>query len=356
MKLSVVVLVILVDLMSLQLVDLCGPFLPSHPFDLTRTNKTKQLGYLPLRNIVKLGARRGIEECQKQFNESSPWNCAFVNRLVDPELPIFVNTTLSYATKETAFIHAISAAAITYELTLKCRHNIRGCKCKRPKLPHTRGKNGGTWTGCGDNVEFGEYETRRFFENLEKGNDARTAVNLHNNKVGREVVVTSLVYWCECFGYYAACYLKKCWKILAPFEKIGAKLKQKYHDAVRVWFVDNKLYERIGDQFRVISNNDTRLVYLDPFFPDFCVRNDTMGFRGMQGMTFTSDDVNNWVYFIKLCILCKLRPETVEYYKHFECKSKFHYCYHLKCPKTCREKYSVTTCNSYTVEVGTNKK
>ena len=57
---------------------------------------TLQLGYPPLRDIVKLGARRGKEEYWKQFNESSLWSCAFVNRLVDPELPIFVNTTLPY--------------------------------------------------------------------------------------------------------------------------------------------------------------------------------------------------------------------------------------------------------------------
>ena len=55
-----------------------------------------QLGYPPLRSIVKLGARRGIEECRKQFNDSSLWNCAFVNQLVDPELPIFVNATLPF--------------------------------------------------------------------------------------------------------------------------------------------------------------------------------------------------------------------------------------------------------------------
>jgi len=218
MKLSVVVLVILVDLTSLQLVDLCGP---SHPFELTWTNKTKELGYPPLRSIVKLGARRGIEECRKQFNDSSLWNCAFVNQLVDPELPIFVNTTLPFATKETAFIHAISAAAITYELTIKCRHNIRRCKCKKRKWS----KRGGIDACCGDNVEFGQYQTRRFFENLEKGNDARTAVNLHNNKVGSEVVGTSLVHWCRCYGW-SSCAAKKCWKILAPFEEIAAELKQ----------------------------------------------------------------------------------------------------------------------------------
>ena len=81
--------------------------------------------------------------------------------------------------------------SLTAELTLQCRHNIQGCKCKRRKLPYEWSKRGGTAAGCGDNIELGEYETMRFFENLEKGNDARTAVNLHNNKVGREVTMVT---------------------------------------------------------------------------------------------------------------------------------------------------------------------
>ena len=41
--------------------------------------------------------------------------------------------------------------------------------------------------GCGDNVEYGMDQTRLFFDELETGIDARTAVNRHNNRVGREV-------------------------------------------------------------------------------------------------------------------------------------------------------------------------
>jgi len=41
--------------------------------------------------------------------------------------------------------------------------------------------------GCSDNTKFGEKETRRFIDKLEKGDDARTAFNLHNNAVGRKV-------------------------------------------------------------------------------------------------------------------------------------------------------------------------
>jgi len=43
--------------------------------------------------------------------------------------------------------------------------------------------------GCGDNVEYGMEQTRLFFDELETGNDARTAMNRHNNRVGREVRV-----------------------------------------------------------------------------------------------------------------------------------------------------------------------
>ena len=91
------------------------------------------------------------------------------------------------ATRETAFLHAISSAAITHELTLQCRLNrIPGCKCgKTRKQP--KANSGWQWGGCTDDIKFGEKETRRFIDKLEKGNDARTAFNLHNNEVGRKV-------------------------------------------------------------------------------------------------------------------------------------------------------------------------
>ena len=91
------------------------------------------------------------------------------------------------ATRETAFLHAISSAAITHELTLQCRLNrIPGCKCgKTRKQPNAN--SGWQWGGCSDDIKFGEKETKRFIDKLEKGNDARVAFNLHNNEVGREV-------------------------------------------------------------------------------------------------------------------------------------------------------------------------
>lgn len=108
-------------------------------------------------------------------------------------LPFFFNHSLIpcvyflIATRETAFVHAMSSAAITHEITYKCKQGkIPGCGCaviKKQRKPTDDWQ----WGGCSDNVKFGERETKRFIDKLEKGNDARTAFNLHNNEVGRKV-------------------------------------------------------------------------------------------------------------------------------------------------------------------------
>lgn len=92
------------------------------------------------------------------------------------------------ATPETAFIHAISAAAVTHEITLQCRlSKIPGCRCAEVTEKPRNGSDDRQWGGCGDNIKYGEQETGRLLDNLEQGNDATAAVNRHNNEVGRKV-------------------------------------------------------------------------------------------------------------------------------------------------------------------------
>ena len=99
----------------------------------------------------------------------------------------FIIISIIKATQETAFLHAISSAAITHEITLQCaRNKIPGCRCGKTKS-RKRGNSDWQWGGCSDNIKYGEKETRRFIDKLEKGNDARTAFNLHNNHLGRKV-------------------------------------------------------------------------------------------------------------------------------------------------------------------------
>ncbi|KAL9962790.1 hypothetical protein ACROYT_G031930 [Oculina patagonica] len=107
--------------------------------------------------------------------------------------------------------------------------------------------------------------------------------------------------------------------ILSPFGVVASKLKQKYHNAVRVWLVNNKLQERVNNQFRPVSSKDQKLVYLDSS-PDYCVRNDAVGSRGMLGRSCKSAvTTDKCKRLIDLCNSCNLRVETVEYIKQVVC-------------------------------------
>ncbi|CAH3189328.1 unnamed protein product, partial [Porites evermanni] len=150
-------------------------------------NGARQKAYPVLLSIVREGGFRGLEECKKQF-KNEIWNCSLDQSKQDvfSHLPIFVKTTLPYATRETALLHAISNAAITHEVTLQCRQNkIPGCHCVE-KNKHNSGNGEWQWGGCGDNIWFGENTTKSFIDVLEPQEEsARRAVNLHNNEIGR---------------------------------------------------------------------------------------------------------------------------------------------------------------------------
>ncbi|XP_078382475.1 protein Wnt-8a-like [Oculina patagonica] len=325
----------------------------------TNKNKTEALrtihpheGDSVLSSIVEDGARRGFEECQKLFykNTARPWNCPLE---MYKKLPIFSNTTFPYATKHSGLIHAINAAAIAYEIAHQCTQNkIPGCGCpKPPKKFNGRRVWTWAWGGCGDNIEFGVKKSKRFTDRLETRNDAVGAVNLYNNKVGREVVRTSARLQCKCHRFWhRECGFKTCWMELAPFEYIASKLKEKYEYARQVWFLDNKLRVLYGNgESRSLSRYARRrrekpLVFLD-FVPLFCVRNDTLGYPGMLGHTCDSNaSPDKCELFTAMCNHgCKLRVKIVESYdKTVKCRCKFggfHNC------KLCTTTYSVMTCS-----------
>ena len=105
------------------------------------------------------------------------------------------------ANRETAFLHAIGSAAITYEITLQCaRRKIPGCGCAKIGKASQEDSSNWKWGGCSDNIKFGKKQAKRFVDKLENGNDARTAFNLHNNEVGRKVSQSSFlfVFFCCC--------------------------------------------------------------------------------------------------------------------------------------------------------------
>lgn len=296
----------------------------------------EQKAYPLLFGIVKQGARKGIKECQRLF-KNNVWNCTLNNKHVFKDLPIFIKTTLPHATRETAFIHAISTASIIHEILMQCRlKRIPGCGCA-DKKKQRQGNGDWKWGGCGDNIRFGEKETRRFINKLEIGNDARTAFNLHNNEVGRKVVRLSLKRECKCHGVTGSCNLKTCWRQIQPLNVIGSKLKLKYRNALQVSFVNKKLVKRKKSS----TSMDKKLVFLEPS-PDFCKRNDTLGLPGMLGRTCNSNDVTT-KRCRSLCNTCNLKSETVISQEDIKCRCQFVWCCRVQC-ETCTRQYSETRC------------
>ena len=156
-----------------------------------------------------------------------------------------------------------------------------------------------------------------------------------------QVVRSKLRKECKCHGVTGSCNIKTCWKELAPFNVIGQELKKKYHSAVRVSFLNNKLHKRDNDRDRLVTRKQKKLVYLDSS-PDYCVRNATVASPRMRGRTCTSDVVPV-EKCRSLCNSCNLRHRTVELYKQVKCRCKFVWCCSVKC-ELCTVKYSRTTC------------
>ncbi|XP_029213698.2 protein Wnt-1-like isoform X2 [Acropora millepora] len=295
-----------------------------------------------LMSIAKAGANRGLAECQRLF-KNEIWNCSVEDtRSHEGQLPIFIQRTLPSANRETAFLHAISSAAITYEITLQCaRRKIPGCGCAETEKPSQVDNSNWKWGGCGDNIKFGKKVAKRFMDKLENGNDARTAFNLHNNEVGRRAVQAKLKRKCKCHGVSGSCNFKTCWKQLSTFEATGETLKRNYHTAEPVKFNNDKLQKQRKKRNRFVSSRDKHLVYLDSS-PDYCVRNVTTGSPGMLGRACSSDTAS-LVKCRSLCSACNLRYRTVYRYKRIKCKCKFVWCCAVKC-ELCTVKYLLTTC------------
>lgn len=105
-----------------------------------------------------------------------------------PAIFVTLNNLLS-GSREAAFTYAVSSAGVTYSVTAACsRGNISSCGCdpahqqRREAAPR-----GWKWGGCSADVGFGMRFARRFLDAREIEGDARSLMNLHNNKAGRKV-------------------------------------------------------------------------------------------------------------------------------------------------------------------------
>ncbi|XP_071869648.1 protein Wnt-7b isoform X2 [Bombus fervidus] len=168
------------------------------------------------------GAELGLRECRHQFRHHR-WNCSHV-----ANDQVFGHVVV-VGSREAAFTYAISSAGVTYAVTAACsRGNITACGCEptvrtRKELP----ANGWEWGGCSADVTYG----MRFLDAREVEGDARSLMNLHNNKAGRKIVKALLQTECKCHGVSGSCTVRTCWRTLPSFRQIGDALMKKYYRA-----------------------------------------------------------------------------------------------------------------------------
>uniref|UniRef100_A0AAU7EB66 Protein Wnt n=1 Tax=Terebratalia transversa TaxID=34513 RepID=A0AAU7EB66_TERTR len=281
---------------------------------------------------VGQGANMSISECQYQF-QFRRWNCSTVPH----PLSMFGNI-VHQGNRESAFVHAISAAGVAHSVTRSCSTGrLDRCGCDR--TIRGRSQKGFLWAGCSDNVAYGTAFSKAFVDVRERGikgaySKGRSLMNLHNNEAGRKVVEKLMKTQCKCHGVSGSCEMKTCWKAMPPFRDIGQKIKEQFDGATEV------VQKRIGTRRRLVPKNsqfkahtNTDLVYLVAS-PDYCELDPKTGSLGTSGR-----QCNKNSKAIDGCELmcCGRGYQSRKKVIRERCHCKFHWCCSVKCKECVKE-------------------
>ncbi|TRY88826.1 hypothetical protein DNTS_015034, partial [Danionella cerebrum] len=314
------------QLFSSLVMSMCCHIISTTAWSVNNFLVTGPKAYLTYSKSVQVGAQRGIEECKHQFAWDR-WNCPESARQLS------THNGLRSATRETAFVHAISAAGVMYTLTKNCSMGeFANCGCDDSKIGKIGGR-GWVWGGCSDNVDFGERIAKQFVDKVENGQDSRAAVNLHNNEAGRLAVRATLKRTCKCHGVSGSCSIQTCWMQLADFRDVGGYLKIKHHQARKLEMDKTRMRAgnsadnrgAITDTFSAVSR--TELLYMEES-PDYCVKNLSLGLHGTEGREClqSGKNLSQWERRScrRLCHDCGLKVEERRIETVSSCNCKFH--------------------------------
>ncbi|XP_071472603.1 protein Wnt-11 isoform X1 [Marmota flaviventris] len=138
---------------------------------------------LELMHTIVRAAREVTKACRRAFADMR-WNCSSIelapNYLLD----------LERGTRESAFVYALSAAAISHAIARACTSgDLPGCSCG--PVPGEPPGPGNRWGGCADNLSYGLLMGAKFSDAPMKvkktGSQANKLMRLHNSEVGRQL-------------------------------------------------------------------------------------------------------------------------------------------------------------------------
>uniref|UniRef100_A0A3B5REX2 Protein Wnt n=1 Tax=Xiphophorus maculatus TaxID=8083 RepID=A0A3B5REX2_XIPMA len=319
------------------LVLLPGPFSNEAPsgkahlkqceqMSLTRRQKRMCRREPGLAETLRESVRLGQLECRYQFRNER-WNCTLDGR----------GSLLKRAFKETAFLLAVSSAALTHALAKACSSGrMERCTCDdSPGIQH---REAWQWGVCGDNLKYSTKFLKKFLGQKRVSKDLRAQVDAHNINVGIRAVKSGLKTTCKCHGVSGSCAVRTCWKQLSPFHDTGRLLKYRYDNAVRVLSVTNAATgetELAGPRRHGQSPRNTDLVYLEDS-PSFC--RPSRYSPGTGGRSCTKDTSCQ-----SLC--CGRGYNTAMRLTSLSCHCQVRWCCHVEC-QTCVREEEVYTCKN----------
>nr|CAB3267762.1 Orphan Wnt e [Phallusia mammillata] len=203
-------------------------------------------------NEIRHGIDRGLRSCSEDLRHDR-WNCSQAKK-------VYFGNVMRKDLRETAYVQALTAAAVTYQITLACTKGRLNCGCseiarqqRRSILLMEAEKRRRTvdvdsldelveefeWGACGDNIEFGSLKAMEFMDiqrrkvEAAKGNITE-AVYVHNFEAGQMTIVDNMRNKCQCHGLSGSCTLWTCWPIMPRFVEVRQRIRHKYDYAIRV--------------------------------------------------------------------------------------------------------------------------
>lgn len=106
------------------------------------------------------------------------------------EDPFLISSLLPFLScagfKETAFMYAVSSAALTHSLARACSAG-RMERCTCDDSPDLENRKAWQWGVCGDNLKYSTKFLKNFLGQKKIGKDLRAKVDIHNTNVGIKV-------------------------------------------------------------------------------------------------------------------------------------------------------------------------